>query len=374
MKNLILLFTVLYTIGLNVQSQKVIIPVSRDGKWGAIDKNGNWQIEPRYLSMKEFFNRIALVKSEAGWIYVNTQGTIISLNHYYLCQHNFSEGLARVQENKKWGFIDVTGNYVIEPRFEGARDFSEGLAAVEKDSKWGYIDKSGEFVIQPVLRSAWDFNCGIAIVIVNEDKAYMNRNGEILPNPDKYEVHRGFRDNYAPVRKNDLWGFINVQGNYIVKPLYEKADRFMNGLAPVKKMGKCGYINVFGEEVVPLNYNASKLFADSMALVQSDDKLYYLDIATGHLIGQDKPYIVRYYFSEGLARVSQGDKFGFINKNGELVIECKYEDAKNFSNGLAAVKINGLWGFIDNGGNLVIQPRFDGIRYADATEEEEKVL
>jgi hypothetical protein len=370
MKNYILLICILCTIERNVQSQQLVIPVSRDGKWGAIDKNGNWHIEPSYLGMKEFFSGVAMVKSESGWNYVNAEGTVISLNRPYLCQHDFSEGKARVQENKKWGFIDVSGNYVIEPRFEGARDFSEGLAAVQKDSKWGYINPSGEFVIQPVLKSAWDFNSGIAIVMVNEIKEYMNRKGEILPNTDKYEVHRGFREFYAPVRKKDLWGFIDVEGNYIVKPVYEKADRFMHGLAPVKKAGKCGYINILGEEVVPLNFDACKLFADNMALVRSDDKMYYLDVTAGKWIGQDQPYTIRYYFSEGLARVSLGDRFGFINKSGEIAIECKYEDAKDFSYGLAAVKINGLWGFIDPEGNLVIEPQFDGIRYGEPAEEE----
>jgi hypothetical protein len=370
MKNYILLFCVLCTIGLNLQSQQLIIPVSREGKWGAIDQKGKWLIEPSYLAMKEIFSGIALVKSENGWHYVNAQGTIISLNHPYLCQHDFSEGRARVSENKKWGFIDISGNYVIEPKFEAARDFSDGLAAVQINSKWGYVNPSGEFVIEPSLKSAWDFSCGIAIVIVNEVKEYMNRNGDILPNPDKYEVHRGFRDFYAPVRKNDLWGFVDVHGNYIAKPVYEKADRFMNSLAPVKKSGKCGYINTKGEEVVPLTYDASKLFADNMALVKSDDKLYFLDVTTKQLIGVDQPYIIRYYFSEGLARVFLVKKLGFIDKTGEIVIECKYEDAKDFSNGLAAVKINGLWGFIDHTGTMVIEPQFDGIRYPDIADEE----
>ena len=370
MKKFIMIIGILCTIGLNVHSQQLAISVSRDGKWGAINQNGKWLIEPVYQGMKEFHNGVVLAKSEMGWNYVNMEGTVINFNHPYLCQHDFSEGLARVQENKKWGFIDVSGNYVIKPQFEGARDFSEGLAAVQKDSKWGYIDKSGKFVIDPVLESAWDFYCGIAIAMESEVKQYMNRNGEILPNPDNYEVHRGFRDNYAPVRKMDLWGFVDIQGNYIVKPVYEKADRFMNGLAPVKKSGRCGYINTQGEEVIPLTYEASKLYADNMALVKSDDKLYYLDVATKQLIGVDQPYTIRYYFSEGLARVFLVKKLGFINKRGEIVIECKYEDAKDFTNGLAAVKINGLWGFIDHEGTMVIEPRFDGIRYPEIAEEE----
>ena len=71
MKNSILIIGILCTLELHVQSQKLIIPVSRNEKWGAIDQKGKWLIEPSYLAMKEFFNGVALAKSETGWKYVN---------------------------------------------------------------------------------------------------------------------------------------------------------------------------------------------------------------------------------------------------------------------------------------------------------------
>ncbi|MCB0154437.1 MAG: WG repeat-containing protein, partial [Anaerolineae bacterium] len=37
------------------------------------------------------------------------------------------------------GFIDPTGQVVICPQFDRAGPFSEGLASVEVDGKWGFI-------------------------------------------------------------------------------------------------------------------------------------------------------------------------------------------------------------------------------------------
>jgi hypothetical protein len=45
--------------------------------------------------------------------------------------------------------IDETGKIVIEPEFDNWTNFSEGLAAVSVDFKWGYIDKSGKWAIPP---------------------------------------------------------------------------------------------------------------------------------------------------------------------------------------------------------------------------------
>ena len=46
---------------------------------------------------------------------------------------------------------------------------------------------------------------------------------------------------------------------------------------------------------------------------------------------------------EALAVVYIGDKFGYINKAGEFVIEPQFDDAFSFSEGLANVRIDGFF-------------------------------
>ncbi len=64
-------------------------------------------------------------------------------------------------------------------------------------------------------------------------------------------------------------------------------------------------------------------------------------------------------FSESLAPVRIGNKWGFIDYTGTFVIPLQFEDAHSFSEGLAAVKVKNKWGYIDPTGKIVIQPRFD---------------
>ena len=61
----------------------------------------------------------------------------------------FSEGLAAVCQEKKWGFIDRTGKLVIPAQFNHVGSFSEGLAPVksEAEQKWGFIDRTGKLAI-----------------------------------------------------------------------------------------------------------------------------------------------------------------------------------------------------------------------------------
>ncbi|HEF3474383.1 TPA: WG repeat-containing protein, partial [Campylobacter coli] len=61
--------------------------------------------------------------------------------------------------------------------------------------------------------------------------------------------------------------------------------------------------------------------------------------------------------------VELNGKWGFIDKNGEFVIEPKFDGVGNFSEGLARVELNGKYGFIDKSGKIVIEPKFDDIGY-----------
>ena len=53
-------------------------------------------------------------------------------------------------------------------------------------------------------------------------------------------------------------------------------------------------------------------------------------------------------FNDGLAPATVDFwEYGYINKQGEMVIKAEFENAKPFSEGVAAVKLHGKWGYIN---------------------------
>src|SRR5262249_47671462 len=104
----------------------------------------------------------------------------------------FTEKLAAVSLNGKYGYIDKTGKMVIEPKFSGAGEFHEELASVCTGTgevcKYGYIDRSGNIIIEPRFDYANPFSGGLAIVEIDFafEAGYIDRTGSLIIKP-KFE-------------------------------------------------------------------------------------------------------------------------------------------------------------------------------------------
>lgn len=51
--------------------------------------------------------------------------------------------------------------------------------------------------------------------------------------------------------------------------------------------------------------------------------------------------------------------FGFIDATGKKVISIEYHDADDFSEGLGRVKSGDKWGYVNKSGSMIIKPAFD---------------
>jgi caspase domain-containing protein/WG repeat protein len=107
-----------------------------------------------------------------------------------------------------------------------------------------------------------------------------------------------------------------------------------------------------------LKYEYVGEFSEGLARARMNDKWGFID-RNGEVVITAK-YDGVCPFTEGLACVTQDDKVGFIDKTGKQVIPFKYEAATRFADGLAAAGLNDKAGFIDRTGKIVIPFKFDG--------------
>lgn len=72
-------------------------------------------------------------------------------------------------------------------------------------------------------------------------------------------------------------------------------------------------------------------------------------------------YEIQGPFCNGLAKVCTNHKWGYIKKDGSVVVKPKYIQAENFDEGLAKVRSVKGWGLIDTTGAIVLMTEFNYI-------------
>lgn len=152
------------------------------GKWGMIDKKGKWIIQPTYQDITQMGEGLLAVQQKMGgyFKFIDINGMTAFKDSFERAGF-FTDGLAPVRKEGKWGFINKKGELVIDYRFTGAREFSEGLACVEKDhNNWGFINTAGEIVISFEFDRSSRFRYNHAYVEHLGKQAYINKKGEFV--------------------------------------------------------------------------------------------------------------------------------------------------------------------------------------------------
>ena len=265
----------------NMEKNEAIISCGIEGSNAKVyEYNGKL----KELNMSAKYNKVRYIGEERFVVGENQEKLIDindklikSLNYEFL--YHFREGLARVEADGKYGYIDKEGKEVVSPKYENTWDFSEGLAKVEVDGKCGYIDKEGKEVVSL-----------------------------------KYEDTGGFSEGLATVVADGKWGYIDKEGKEVVSPKYEEADDFRGGLARVRADGKCGYIDKEGKEVISPEYEESRYFGKNIESLIAPFKGEY-----------NYDYEYEGEFSDGLIAVIKDGKAGVINQEGEVIIPTIYD-------------------------------------------------
>jgi WG containing repeat len=121
------------------------------GKWGFLDARWMVAIAPDYDRVGNFSEGLAGAFKDGKCGFIDKAGKVVVPFGFIDCG-TFSGGMAPVKTEPggHYGYIDKAGRWLIPPtHFDSAMPFDKGFAAVAQDGKWGLIDVTGLFVLQP---------------------------------------------------------------------------------------------------------------------------------------------------------------------------------------------------------------------------------
>lgn len=226
---------------------------------------------------------------------------------------NFADGMAVVLYNTDkepiYGYINAMGEPVIPPQYRLAGRFSNGLApVVDLDTdKLVYIDKTGKIIIDPGVEY-FDPIAGVGSMVFSEglafcQKGYIDTTGKlIIAAQDNWSSGRPFSEGRASIRIDGKIAFIDREGNVIVQTECIGANDFSEGLAAVWRENQ--------NPNVPYEWQYGFIDTTGKLVIGFD---FYNFYAAAYA------YVPQYTFNNGLASVSSGAYFRYIDQNGNLV-------------------------------------------------------
>lgn len=170
----------------------------------------------------------------------------------------------------------------------------------------------------------------------------------IVPDSEKTLEEIYFEDYESP---ENLWTFIDKDGNELFKPSYDNLRDFNLGLAIANRKGKWGVIDKDNNEVVPFKYKElrssfsdvfiAKDFENSYVLIDHNEKILYSNPDIESIYSLDSS---NYRFKKyGL--------WGIMNDKFETVIEPGYTSIHESRNDLYLVSLNEEDILIDKSGD-----------------------
>ncbi len=212
---------------------------AKTGLWGYKDESGKVFLSERFDFAGPFIDGVSRIKNTYSVRWKEAQAKYRQKHLKALNTPNVDEDRVPLNIHSSMGsvaYISDRGRLIVSlDRYQDGKDFSEGLAAVKRDGKWGFIDKTGSVSIDVVYDYATQFSGGLAGVCKDGLYGFIDSKGnEVIP--FKFAQVMQFKNGLAPASLDGRhWGYITTSGAFAIQPKFLRCFPFSDGLALVMK-------------------------------------------------------------------------------------------------------------------------------------------
>ena len=217
---------------------------------GLIDKRGEWLIEPRFKYLDVHFKpeqtQVGLAvaaessggdESLCGFI-DNTGSWVIPPTFKFASNFVGEYAWARDVGTELMGLIAQDGQWATHPKYRTANPIDAARAFVrDPQSKLvGVLDLSQDsWILEPRWYDAWTESSHTYVMAMTEKGGpvgiYAMDTGETVLEPAYKDLMYGSPLIAAQELGSGLWGYIDIEGTWVIKPSFKDAYSFRNGLA-----------------------------------------------------------------------------------------------------------------------------------------------
>ena len=375
------------TKALNSKNEEIFTQYNQIEPLQAVDRNG----QVSYIS------NVLKVQKDGKYGLIDLDG-----NELQTCQYDAistlegKQDVIKVQKDGKFGLLDVQGKELISTQYADIRtlkaDDTTNYLVQNDEGKYGIISNTNQVVLEPNYDEIKDvYATNYYVVQQGETEKLIRKDGTDVLTTGFDEITGILKneENGVIFKQDEKYGIMNMSGEVTLNPAYDDLKEAKTGIFIAAQDGKYGIIDLTGDEKLGFTYQSLNYYEKADLYVGEDENFNNTIIngnfevkQTGILIDVDEEegYFElrqddenRYYdfsfnekeesdlFKTRTLFVSKKDgKYGFVDKDGNVVVDYIYDDATSQNNfGYAAVKKDGKWGSIDDRGTVIQEPTYN---------------
>ena len=339
--------------------EKNIFTYKENGLYGLIDFSGNKVVNPEYTSiyaLSGIENNIVIENNGAKGIVNSTLGNVVAESIYEevstLNTNNSSDGYI-VKKDGKYGILNATGKVILDCNYtEIEHAHGNNMYVVNDGNGLKIIDAASNVVKDggfDHIKSIDGEN-----IIIEQGGLYgvVNISGEEKI-PVQYKDLIYACDTYYIAQMEDLYGIVSLD-NVVCLDFKYQSINYLNTTNFYEAENSNYTTDILNKkfEVKLSNVIVSELNTDKAYMrvrVNGVYKYYNFNFEEKSNIDVLK--------SNSLFLANKNGKYGYVNQDGELIVDYKYDDAREQNAfGYCAVKQNGLWGVLAQDGTVILKP------------------
>ena len=341
----------------NLWYEKNVLKVQKDGKFGLINLEGNEILPCEYDSIgtiKGVENSL-IVKKDSNVGLVNNTGKVIIPVEYSEIEtisKDYKDGYLVKNTDSKYGIINSEGNVVLECKYDDIKKIKDdNNYIVKEDGTWKVVAEDGTTFLEGKVANAEDMDNGNVIIKEKGKYSVINTNTDVKIPADYSGIAYLFDDKYVAI-KDGKYGVININNEEIVSFKYENIT-YNKTTEYLKAKNEDGTIDYMTKDFSVKLTAGDEILLNGFIAIKNGDDLKYYNYKLEEKSNKDV------YTANTLFITKENGKYGFIDKDGKVTVEAKYDDAREQNDyGFVAVKKDGKWGSIDQYGKVVIEPTY----------------
>lgn len=309
----------------------------------------------RILEKKDITN-IYLIASRNGQQGVVKNGQVIINYAYQNIEYDDYNDLFKLTRGNKNGVSTIEGKEILPTEYQDINFNGIYIQAIKENGNYVYFDSEGNKIednsYESILRTAYP-NYFITIDpngkygIVNEEK-------EIILNHQYSYIEYLYGQYFIATKEDHLLGVIDKDGNVIIDFQYEVLQKIDDTNVIEAKKLKENITELYNQKMEKIysKQNIAVTNKGQYICIYGQDELKYFD-RTGQELNNTN------IFQNALYSKEKDGKWGFIDKDGNVVVDFIYDRTTEFSKeGYAGIKLQGKWGVLNEKGEIILEPTY----------------